>query len=374
MIGDISVNILFTASTFDHIVRFHLRYIKELSERGHRVYVIGGGVPTQIPYAVESIFIPFEKRIVSVRDLAISKQIRQIVEEKHIDRIITHTTLASFYVRLAVMGMRKRPFVVCVVHGYLFDKHTNRLKYDVYLAAEKYVARVTDVLLTMNQWDYETAKRHRLGREVKKIPGMGVDFTSLRYTHTKPEIRQILNEQYGIPENACLLLYGAEFSKRKNQKLLIDVMKALPENVYAIMAGDGELIGECRQYAAQLGLSGRIRFPGYVNGLADYYQAADIVVSVSHSEGLPFHIMEAMYCAKPVICSRVKGHTDLITDGENGILVHNDDVDAFASAIKKLMDDPQTRNRLAERAKASVEQYSAKPIVPQIMSIYLQQP
>ena len=251
MIGDISVNILFTASTFDHIVRFHLRYIKELSERGHRVYVIGGGVPTQIPYAVESIFIPFEKRIVSVRDLAISKQIRQIVEEKHIDRIITHTTLASFYVRLAVMGMRKRPFVVCVVHGYLFDKHTNRLKYDVYLAAEKYVARVTDVLLTMNQWDYETAKRHRLGREVKKIPGMGVDFTSLRYTHTKPEIRQILNEQYGIPENACLLLYGAEFSKRKNQKLLIDVMKALPENVYAIMAGDGELIGECRQYAAQ---------------------------------------------------------------------------------------------------------------------------
>lgn len=367
------MNILFTASTFDHIIHFHLPYIRALSERGHSVFVVGGGVPEQIPYAAESIFLPFEKTVTSARNLETARQIRRIIEEKQIDRIITHTTLASFYVRLAVMGMQKRPFVICVVHGYLFDNHSNILKYHSYFAAEKLTAKVTDVLLTMNQWDYEMAKKHRFGAEVKKIPGMGVDFSMLRPTQTKEAFRKVLREQYGIPENAFLILYAAEFSKRKNQKLLIDAMRALPENVYAILAGDGDQRGKCERYSSQLGLNQRVAFPGYINGLANYYQAADVVISASHSEGLPFHIMEAMYCEKPVICSRVKGHTDLITDRENGLLVRYNDPRAFAAAVRELMDDPQAGERMGERARAVIEPYQLELVLSQNMEIYLQQ-
>jgi glycosyltransferase EpsD len=139
------------------------------------------------------------------------------------------------------------------------------VKYHSYIAAEKLTAKVTDVLLTMNQWDYEMAKKHRLGVEVKKIPGMGVDYTMLRPTQTREAFRKVLREQYGIPENAFLILYAAEFSKRKNQKLLIDAMRALPENVYAILAGDGDQRGKCERYSSQLGLNQRVAFPGYIN-------------------------------------------------------------------------------------------------------------
>ena len=370
--GGFSVNILFTASTFDHIFHFHLPYIRALSERGHSVFALGGGVPAQVPYAAESIFLPFKKTVTSAENLETAGQIRRIVKEKQIDRIITHTELASFYVRLAVMGMQNRPQVICVVHGYLFDKHSNRLKYLAYLAAEKYVARVTDVLLTMNQWDYELAQRHRLGDEIIGIPGVGVDFTALRPTQTKEAFRKLLHGQYGVPENAFLILYAAEFSKRKNQKLLIDAMKQLPENVCAILAGDGERKDNCERYAAQLGLDRRIIFPGYIHNMADYYQVADAVVSVSQSEGLPFHIMEAMYFAKPVICSRVKGHADLITDRENGILVRYDDPSAFASAVRELMDDPRRAREMGERARPSVEAYRLESVLPQNLELYLQ--
>jgi glycosyltransferase involved in cell wall biosynthesis len=83
--------------------------------------------------------------------------------------------------------------------------------------------------------------------------------------------------------------------------------------------------------------------------------------------------MEAMYCEKPVICSRVKGHTDLITDRENGLLVRYNDPRAFAAAVRELMDDPQAGERMGERARAVIEAYQLELVLSQNMEIYLQQ-
>ena len=77
-----------------------------------------------------------------------------MMEEEQYNLISTHTSLAAFFTRVAVKGMKKRPPVACMVHGYLFDEETPWLKQAVLLTAEKWMASVTDLLLTMNEWDY----------------------------------------------------------------------------------------------------------------------------------------------------------------------------------------------------------------------------
>ncbi len=71
-------------------------------------------------------------------------------------------TLAAFFTRFALKGMRNRPYVLYIVQGYLFSHNTNWLKRPVLLMAEKWVKEETDMLITMNEEDGRMAARHRL--------------------------------------------------------------------------------------------------------------------------------------------------------------------------------------------------------------------
>ena len=67
-------------------------------------------------------------------------------------------------------------------------------------------------------------------------------------------------------------------------------------------------------------LSGAVHFLGQREDACDLMRAADLYVSASVTEGMPFNIIEAMGCKKTILASRVKGHTDLIDDGKCGFL------------------------------------------------------
>jgi glycosyltransferase involved in cell wall biosynthesis len=72
-------------------------------------------------------------------------------------------------------------------------------------------------------------------------------------------------------------------------------------------------------------------------------------------EGMPFVILEAMACGKPVIASRIGGTVDLISDGTNGVLTKPGDAMQLAEKICHLIDHPALRRKLSSAAKATVE-------------------
>jgi trehalose synthase len=82
---------------------------------------------------------------------------------------------------------------------------------------------------------------------------------------------------------------------------------------------------------------------------------SDVIVQKSLAEGFGLTVSEAMWKAKPVVASRLGGIQDQITDGESGVLIDDPrDLEAFAAAIRNLIDDPNRARRLGEDARQRV--------------------
>ena len=360
--------ILYVASTRSHILAFHVPYLKALKERGLTLHGAWGGVDGDVPHIEKHVFLPFTKRMTSAKNFAVSRRLRRLIQDEGYDCIIVHTSLAAFFTRLAVLGLKNRPRVINMVHGYLFDDTTPKAKRNILLAAEKLTAPVTDLLLTMNKWDTAAAARYGLGKKIANIPGLGVDFSRLDDCGAQDGLT--LRQELGFGKKDFLLVFPAEFSPRKNQSVLLHAMTQLPEQVKLLLPGAGATLDSCKALAAQLQISHRVVFPGHVSDIARWYGAADAAVSSSSIEGLPFNIMEAMYCGLPVVASSVKGHTDLIRHEENGLLYPYGDADACAEAIRRLLDAPSFAAALAKTARQDAEQYALDAVVPQVMAQY----
>ncbi|MGI5962144.1 MAG: glycosyltransferase [Lawsonibacter sp.] len=363
------MRVLFTASTTSHICNFHLPYLRAFRAMGWTVAVACGGDPSGIVEADERLALPFEKRMTALANWKAQRMLQQFLEEHPCDLVCTHTSLAAFFTRRATAGLRHRPPVVNVAHGYLFDDQTSSFKRQILLGAERLTARQTDLVLTMNRYDLEVAKRYHLGSRVENIPGIGVDFT--RLDGLAEFDREKLRANYGFEAEDFVLVYAAEFSVRKNQSMLIRSLAALPKQVKLLLPGQGALWDTCRDLAVSLGLESRVIFPGQVSNMAALYALSDGAVSASRSEGLPFNVMESMYAGLPVIASAVKGHVDLIVPGQTGLLYPYGDEKAFVAAVTRLLEEAGLAQALGANARRWVTPYSLAQVLPQVMDWYM---
>ena len=197
---------------------------------------------------------------------------------------------------------------------------------------------------------------------------MGVE---LERCTASPDTRAAMRQKLGLKDGDVALIYPAEFSDRKNQAMLLRAMESLPDHVKLLLPGRGALLEDVKAQARDTGLTHRVLFPGFVTDIPGWLAASDIAVSSSRSEGLPFNIMEAMAAGLPVAASDVKGHTDLITPGETGLLCPYDDAAAFAAAILRLTEDSALRAQMGRAGKAQVQRYRLDAVLPQVMALYL---
>ena len=362
--------LLYIASSFGHLASFHQPYTEWLAQQGYDVHAAAGGEQRALRGVSRYIPLPFEKSMFSPRNFAAVLQLRSLLLRENYAMISLHTSLAAFFARLAVQLLPKsqRPVVMNTAHGYLFDGRTPVLKRTLLLGAERMTAPITDWLLTMNRQDEQIAKRYQLGRHIVPTPGMGIALT--RFSPPSPAEKRALRRAMELPENSLVLIYAAEFSGRKNKKMLISAMPELP-NAVLLLPGRGALLDECRVLAQQQDVADRVRFPGFASNIEQYYRAADLCVSSSRSEGLPFNVMEAMACGLPAVLSDVKGHEDLVRSGENGFLFPYDDKNAFIRAVKQAA-EPTFRAQMSAAAVQTATPYGIDAVFPQLTALYSQ--
>lgn len=362
--------ILYIASSFGHLASFHQPYLRWFAQQGCEVHAAAGGAPCALEGVSRFIPLPLEKRMFSPRNLSAAHQLRALLHREGYALISLHTSLAAFFARLALRPSWKgRPVVMNTVHGYLFDGATPLPKRQLLLSAERMTAPVTDWLLTMNRQDDSIARHYALGKQICFTHGMGIDTTHF----TPPDAAQKAQAraQLGLNPDALVLVYAAEFSGRKSQATLIQAMPHLPENTVLLLPGRGDRLEECKTLAASLGVAPRVQFPGFAQHIKDYYQAADLCVSSSRSEGLPFNVMEAMACGLPVVASDVKGHQDLVQPNITGLLFPFGDANAFAAAIQQL-EDPLRRQQMGQAARQAVLPYDIQPVFHELTALYRQ--
>ncbi len=318
--------LLYAASTASHLQRFHRPYTEALREVAdlHLMATPGEGIDHPIP---------FDKHFFSLTNLKNVLRIRRILKKERYDRIILHTSLAAFLVRLALTGLRQRPYVLNVVHGYLFSRPVKGVRARVLLLCERLVCRRTNAIAVMNREDEAVAKEYKLSRgEVTYIPGMGLELPLVL-----PAPDPVLRRLYAPEKEALLCSFVGELSERKNQIFLIRAAKKLRERgipIRLLLPGEGAEREVLESEIRSLGLSEVVFLPGNLEPILPYLAITDLYVSASSSEGLPFNVMEAMAMGLPLVLSDVKGQSDLISDRPES-LYPADDMEAFCNRVEE---------------------------------------
>jgi len=149
------------------------------------------------------------------------------------------------------------------------------------------------------------------------------------------------------------LLWVGRLEPEKRPDLLLTCFRALcerrPGALELDVVGRGPLLAEAESLARRLGVSDRVRLRGYVpHGpeLQRLYEAADLLVLSSASEGFPQVILEAMARGLPVVTTAAGGIPALLDDGVNAILVPCNDADALTAGVERVLDDPGLQERL----------------------------
>jgi glycosyltransferase involved in cell wall biosynthesis len=153
------------------------------------------------------------------------------------------------------------------------------------------------------------------------------------------------------------LLFVGRLVHQKGLDLLLEALAVAPRDVTLDIVGDGPereaLIGQ----AHRLGVSGRVRFLGWLDrdALPAHFQAADAFAFPSRDEGMPNAVLEAMACGLPVIATDVRGLAEVVVDGRSGWLVPPEDRTALAAAIGHCRADPALRVRRGAEGRLLAE-------------------
>jgi glycosyltransferase involved in cell wall biosynthesis len=205
-------------------------------------------------------------------------------------------------------------------------------------------------VVSPSQWLRRRLARQELGRfDLRCIP-YGIDLGRFRPV---PDARQRL----GLPRDVPLALHVAAFeqagrySQRKGLKDLAEAFQGhvLPRVPGAVLAVAGEDVAPNRPWVRPLGQIAQETLPIWLS-------AADVFVTATLADNLPYTVLEAMGCGRPVVATAVGGIPEQVVDGQTGRLVPPHDVAALGEALVALLSDPGLRRSYGAAGRARAEE------------------
>lgn len=208
----------------------------------------------------------------------------------------------------------------------------------------------------------EAVKKHLIetGISAEKISVIynGLNLERLKVTRRRTEILR----EFKLPDVANLQFVTiiANFrSEVKNQKMFLRAAQKVKEKVPEakfVLAGEGELLNESKNYAAELGIGGETFFTGRCAKVAELLSVSDICVLSSKTEGFSNSILEYMAAAKPVVATNVGGASEAIVENETGFLIASDDDETMARRLTELLTDKEKAEKMGGRGRKVIEE------------------
>lgn len=371
--------VLFVATVVKtHMMQFHIPYLQMFQQMGWETSVAARNdyenpADCQIPYCDHYFDIPFERTPWRKQNWTAYRMLKKLIDQGHYDLIHCHTPVGAMVARLAaVSARRKGTKVIYTAHGFHFFQGAPVQNWLLFFPAEWLLSFATDMLITINREDYLRAQRHLHAKRVAYVPGVGIDTARFCSCTAAPEEKR---RELGFREEDFLILTVAEMTRNKNHITILKALALLKDrqefaNMHYLICGRGEVREELEDSVGVLGLRGHVHFLGYRGDAPDLYQCSDLFVFMPFREGLSVALMEAMSSHMPIICTEIRGNTDLIDDGICGVFSKNDP-QALAGKILELYHHPECRLALGAAAAEKVRQFDNENVHRQMKEIYL---
>lgn len=345
--------VLFVATVTKHINAFHIPYLKWFKNQGYEVHVASNG-NDKIEYCDKHYNLPFERFPLKKNNIKTYKELKKIINENSYEIIHCHTPVGGVLARLAAKNARKcGTRVIYTAHGFHFYKGAPLLNWLIYYPIEKWLSKYTDTLITINTEDYELAKKELDAKQIELVYGVGIDANKFSFDMSQQE-KSELRKSLGLQEEDFVIIYVAELSKRKNQKMLIKAVMELISNghkIKVLLPGSDTMNGYYQKMCQKLKIEKNVKFLGHRKDIPKLLKISDLYVSTSKQEGLPVNIMEAMVCELPIIATNCRGNSDLIDN-----LIEFNDIQGLKNKIEK---EYMNRNKKIY----NIENYTLKNII-----------
>jgi N-acetyl-alpha-D-glucosaminyl L-malate synthase BshA len=347
-----------------------------LASFGHTVHLFSYDVPPRLarsPGPVQMHVaqgVPYPLFHSTPHDLAITSSILNLHRGEGLDILHAHYALphaVSAYLARAAAQFdhgRPAPRVVTTLHGTDITLVGNDPSY---APLTQFVIQQSDAVTAVSQ-HLERRTRENFCSEIGGVPcpiEVIPNFVDVDLFH--PRAAQ------GLKGTAPNAVHVSNFRAVKRVPWLVRAFDLATRGTQATLTlvGDGPDQGACRLLARELGIAERVRFLGERDALPELLAPADVFVLSSSEESFGLSALEAMSCGTPVVATRVGGVSEVVDDGQSGLLAGADDLEGFAANVALLFADRERAARMGQAARrAAVERFSRDTVVARYESLY----
>ena len=291
------------------------------------------------------------------RDIRCVLRLRRVLKNITPDMIHLHSSKAGIVGRLAAFGF-KIP-TLFTAHGWAFTEGANWKQRCYGLLAEWMMARLSDGIISVSQYDYDLALRYG----VRSSKGNWMVHNGVA------ELQQ--DKDTAFDKETLTVLNIGRIGQQKNQKLLLQAAAQISREFLLIIVGTGALKNALQQYAKQLKIEHKVSFVENTQDIEPWFRQANIFVLSSNYEGLPLTVLEAMSMGLPVVATDVGGVSEAITHNKNGFLITRGDSKDLANKITQLIDSAELRKQFGlEGRKKYVKCFKLDQMCEDTYSIY----
>lgn len=296
------------------------------------------------------------------------------------DIVHVHTPIAAALGRIAAKKA-KVPIVIYTAHGFYFHEGMSRVKYNIILKIEKYLAKhYTDFIFTQSEEDRKTALENNFINKNKILTiGNGVDvWGEFNPKNIEKDKINELYKEFNLNKNDKIVTFIGRLTKEKGVIDLLEAFNSINfsdgEKVKLLIVGDiaqKERDNDTKKKLEKYGDNSNVIFTGYRNDIHNILYITDVFCLPSYREGMPRSIIEAMAMKCAVVATDIRGSREEVIDGKTGFLVPVGSINILSNKIKKLTEDDKLLQEMKNAGRRRAEKlFNEKEVVKKQLEVF----
>lgn len=365
MIDPKRILLVVTQAHWGGVQSFLVHFGQDLQKQGHAVLLVAAGEGALWEKAkAAGIQTHRLKKLVRelnpLADFAALKELQQIIQDFKPDAIHLNSSKIGILGSLAAQQYRKQFPQVQVAYrigGWAFLEPIASWKKWLYLKAEQWTAKYKDTIITVHPGDEVLARKLRINPRKKIVTaanGLGLEAFQSQLLD-----RESARRELGLPSDAFIFgLVSNAYATKGLIPFLSSINTVLTDHpeIHICLIGDGPEFSTLKSITQASVHADRIHLVGHRADAQKLYRAFDAFLLPSKKEGMPWVLLEAMAAGLPSIAMDVGACRWMLNQGAEscGIIVEQNDQQAFQHAMKQLFTKPELRATFSQAAIQNV--------------------